>query len=81
MVGEKLEWRVESSGGMFSTVTAARASRFVEDLGTSRTLLLVVVPELDDLLDLSELKDEDYQSCTKNSDLYESFKISTVISI
>ena len=60
MVGEKLEWRVENSAGMFSTVTAARATQVVEELGTSRTLLLVVVPEPDDLLDLSELNDEDY---------------------
>ena len=60
MVGEKLEWRVESSAGMFSTVTAARATQVVEELGSSRTLLLVVVPEPDDLLELSELNNEDY---------------------
>ena len=60
MVGEKLEWRVESSAGMFSTVTAARATQVVEELGISRTMLLVVVPEPDDLLELSELNDEDY---------------------
>ena len=56
MVGDKLEWRVE----MFSTLTAAKATQVVEELGTSRNLLLVVVPKPDDLLDLSDLNDEDY---------------------
>ena len=60
MVVYKLVWRVESSAGIFLTVTAARATQVVEELGTSRNLLLVVVPETDDPLDLSDLNDEDY---------------------